>query len=170
MIVVGLDLSLTSTGIAWLDLDDRNHGCATIHTEPDHADPMHGARLEIIKNSVWYAIRDADHVVVEDLPNGAKGVAYTARVHAIVGWMLARDRIPYTLVPPATLKMFALGKGVGTKTEMTLAASRRLGYEGHSDDESDALWLAHLGAHLLGHPAVDLPRSEERRVGKECRL
>jgi Holliday junction resolvasome RuvABC endonuclease subunit len=80
--------------------------------------------------------------------------------------MLWRDQVPHTYVTPGSLKTFALGKGTGSKTEMTLAASRRLGYEGCSDDEADALWLAHLGAHLLGRPAVDLPQTHLRALAK----
>jgi Holliday junction resolvasome RuvABC endonuclease subunit len=90
----------------------------------------------------------------------------TAQVHGVIAWMLWRDKVPTLYVPPSTLKTFALGKGTGTKTEMTLAASRRLGYEGHSDDEADALWLAHLGAHWLGQPAVDLPATHLRALTK----
>lgn len=164
MIVVGLDLSLTSTGVAWLD--GHTHGCDLIKTDKDPDDLMDGRRLEKIKDRLWCLTRTAELVVVEDLPYSAHGAAKTAKVHAIVGWMLARDRTPYRLVPPSSVKMFALGKGVGSKTAMTLAAARRLGYEGSDDNEADALWLAHLGAHLLGRPVVDLPATHLRALNK----
>jgi crossover junction endodeoxyribonuclease RuvC len=161
VIVVGLDLSLTSTGVAWLD--GHQHGC--YHIPTDEKAPM-GERLDRIKSRVWQTCNSAELVVVEFLYKGAKGIEATAQVHGLISWMLWRDRVPTRYIPPSNLKTFALGKGVGSKTEMTLAASRRLGYEGCSDDEADALWLAHLGAHLLGRPAVDLPQSHLRALAK----
>lgn len=160
MTVVGIDLSLTSTGVARLADGAR---CFTIPTKPELA---LGMRLELIKNGIWGAVADADLVVVEDVVATARNGATVAMVQGLIRWMLWRDHVPHTFVPPATLKVFATGRGNADKGAMIAEACRRLDYQGTSGDEADALWLAHLGAHLLGRPAVDLPQTHLRALTK----
>lgn len=46
-------------------------------------------------------------------------------------------------IQPADLKRFALGKGVGEKTEMIAFAKKAYGYQGTNDNEADSLILWH---------------------------
>ena len=161
-IIVGLDLSLTSTGVARIS-DDTPPDLCTIPTKSDLA---LGMRLELIKNGIWGTIHGADLVVVEDVVATSRNGATVAMVHGLIRWMLWRDSVPHTFIPPATLKVFATGRGNAGKDEMLASAIHRLGYQGHSHDVADALWLAHLGAHLLGRPAVDLPATHLRALLK----
>jgi hypothetical protein len=65
--------------------------------------------------------------------------------------------VAFADVPPASLKKFACGKGNAKKEEMLAAAIRRLGYEGSSFDEVDALWLRAMGCEALATPLVKMP-------------
>lgn len=161
MITVGLDLSLTSTGVA--RIGDYQPSIFTVPTNDKH--PL-GQRLDTIKKALWPATFSADLIVIEDLPTHAKGAGKTAMVHGLIRWMLWRDDYETIVVTPATLKVLATGKGNAGKEEVLVAAVNRLGYAGHSTDEADALWLAHLGAHYLGQPAVDLPATHLRALAK----
>lgn len=160
-LIVGLDLSLTSTGVAWLD-GTHQHAETFPTTNKDEL----GARLQAIKNRCWTAARSAELVVVEDVVATSRNGATVAMVQGVIRLALWQDKVPHTFVPPATLKVFATGRGKADKGAMIAEAVRRLGYEGSQADEADALWLAHLGAHLLGRPAVDLPATHLRALTK----
>jgi Holliday junction resolvasome RuvABC endonuclease subunit len=161
VIVVGLDLSLTSTGVAWLD--GHTHHAETFTTTPK--DEL-GARLEAIKDRCWRVARGAELVVVEDVVATSRNGATVAMVQGVIRWQLWRDHVPHTFVPPATLKVFATGRGNADKGAMIAEACRRLDYQGSSNDQVDALWLAHLGAYHVGRPAVDLPQTHLRALTK----
>lgn len=148
MKIMGLDLSITCTGISYPDtsvqaLKPRVTG---------------DARLEYLADHVIIAARTcgADLVVIEGLGGIYKGEA--ARIipmlHGAIRLDLLRSRIPYMLLPPSSLKKFATGDGGADKTGMALAALKRLGREYHTSDECDADWLRIAGrfAYGLGEP------------------
>lgn len=156
--VVGLDLSLTSTGVATVT--------ATM-TATERVTPPRGctgtARLRHIRDAVTNRVAGVrpDLVTVE-------GYSYGSRVtHAhslgelggVIRLALTETGVHWVAIPPATLKRYATGRGNADKHEMVAAAIRRLRYDGSSPDEADALWLAHAGHHLLGHGLVDLPKT-----------
>lgn len=179
--VVALDLSLVSTGVA-----DRN-GTRRIRSKKDGP-----ARLVEIRDAVLGATHLGDDdcsgppcpcvpltgsigtfygehpdlVVLEGFSYNSKGSA-TVDIGGL-GWVirvaLHESGIRYEVVPPSTIKMFATGKGTASKDDVLLAAVRRLGYEGNSKDEADALWLYELAMHALGCPTVSLPASHLRAL------
>lgn len=68
----------------------------------------------------------------------------------------ARYGIHHAAVHSATLKKFATGKGNAKKPAMIEAARKKLGYQGKSDDEADALWLLEYARReLVGGIQVD---------------
>lgn len=164
---VGLDLSLTSTGVAHLHDDDAERCTARIRVTATA--PM-GVRLRNIVSAVdeFAGLTAAEMVVIEDLPTHARAAGLTGQLHgAVKMWMADRALPPPVTVPPATLKVFATGRGNADKTAMVVAARDRLGYLGTADDEADALWLLEIGLHLLTHPArVALPATHLRALTK----
>lgn len=181
--VVAFDLSLTSTGVA-----DRN---GTRRITPTGTGP---ARLAEIRDSVLRATHVTDKfgsgpacrtctpwgssvasvkhygthpdlVVIEGYsyasPNSAHDVG---EMGGVVRLALYEAGIPFEVVSPSTIKMFAAGKGNASKDGVLLAAVRRLGYEGNSKDEADALWLYALTMHALGAPIVDVPAAHLRAL------
>lgn len=155
--ILGLDLSLTCTGWATLDTLTGRHTTGTLEVRT--RDPYH--RLRHLRTAVGSLLSATppDVVTVEGYSYGSTGAAVTrlAELGAIIRVHLLDTRHPFHDVPPATLKRYATGKGNAPKTAVFAAAIRRLAYTGTSTDEADALWLAHLGAHLTGEPRVTLP-------------
>lgn len=156
--VIGLDLSLTATGIAYPD----GH-TSTIKTRPADGDQ----RLVAIADTIAAAcLLRPDLVVVEDLPTHAKSAGITGMVHGAARVVLRRHGVPYVLVPPATLKAYATGKGNADKTAMAIAALRRFDREFADDNQVDAYWLRHAGLDQYGHAEVLMPVAQRERLGK----
>lgn len=156
--VVGLDLSLTATGICYADGSTR-----TIKTKQDHGD----RRLLHIAAAVAEAIDpDTTLAVVEDLPVHAMAAGITAMVHGVVRSVLLENNIPYALIPAASLKAYATGSGAATKIQMASAASKRMGVvlEFADDNECDAWWLRTAGLDWLGEPLFNLPASQREHL------
>jgi hypothetical protein len=83
---------------------------------------------------------------------------------AIAEMSLEIGDMRWAVVPPATLKTYALGVGRGDKTAMVVAARERLGFTGLSHDQADAYWLRAMGLDLLGSPLVVLPKTHRRAL------
>lgn len=157
--VIGLDLSMTSTGIAYSNGDTRA-------IRPKRAGD---ARLTEIRQHVAEALTMCDLAVVEDLPTHAKSAGITGMVHGVVRALLTENLVPYALIAPATLKAFATGKGSGDKTPMAIAALKRAGREFENDkggDQCDAWWLRAAGLQWLGCPEFELPAAQVARLDK----
>lgn len=148
--VVGLDLSITATGVA--------HWDGTTHTIRTRSDD--DARLTEIRDAITDAITGATLAVVEDLPTHAHGAGITGMVHGVVRLILIDHAIPYALVPPATLKRYATGRGNATKSDMRMALYQRTGADLRDDNQVDAAWLRYMGLDALGHPIVALPKQQ----------
>lgn len=153
-LVVGLDLSMTGTGIAWWD-----GTTTTLHPKTKGDD-----RLVEITDHLMAIV--ADLVVIEDLPLSARSAGITGMVHGAVRAMLKRCGIPYATVPPATLKKYATGRGNADKPAMAVAAYKRLGLEGVDDNRVDAAWLRAAGLDYLGQPLCALPASQRAALDK----
>jgi Holliday junction resolvasome RuvABC endonuclease subunit len=156
--VIGLDLSLTGTGIAYID-----GRTATIKTRTADGD----LRLKAIVDAVTDATAEgAEFVVIEDLPTHAHSAGITGMVHGAVRLSLIKEHVPYVLVPAATLKAYATGKGNADKTAMALAAFKRGSVEFADDNQCDAWWLRVAGLDLFGTPVFPLPEAQRTRLDK----
>ncbi|MEV0382856.1 hypothetical protein [Nonomuraea sp. NPDC050643] len=169
--VIGLDLSLTSTGVAF---SDGSTCCIKTKT----ADGDH--RLTVIRSTVALAVGGPELmgsptappptlVLIEDLPTHAKSAGITGMVHGVVRQLLNEAGIPYARVVPSTLKKYATGSGGADKTAMALAAFKRAGREFADDkggDQCDAWWLRAMGLDMLGHPVVRLPAAQRESLTK----
>lgn len=162
-LVVGLDLSLTSTGVALM-----RTGFRTYRITPEG----YGlSRLRLIVDAVREYTDGATLVVVEGPSYGSIGAGTHER--AGLWWMvqdsLASASIPCAVVPPSNLKKYAVGVGGGPKASkdaVLVAAARRWPTFDGRNDEADALWLAAMGLdYLTGRTVV----SELNRLAlKSC--
>lgn len=159
--VVGLDPSLTSTGLA------TPTGTLAIV-------PKNGVRgVDRIRHITQAVLGFCDAVkaplvVVERFVRAA---AQTG-VHERGGlWWRLVDEIdavgyPIVLINTSTLKMYATGSGIANKDVMMLATARRFAWFTGGNDEADALWLAAAGCELLERPLVDMPARNREALGK----
>ena len=182
-VVVAFDLSLTSTGVCdragtgrirskqtgeerLIEIRDRVLS-ATHPGDDDCSGPACECRPRTGSIGTFYGDHP-DLVVIEGFSYGSKGSS-TVDIGGM-GWIvrvaLYEAGIPYEVVSPSTIKIFATGKGTAAKDDVLLAAVRRLDYQGNSKDEADALWLYALAMHALGSPIVSLPQTHLRALDK----
>lgn len=155
--VVGLDLSLRSAGFA-----DAEGKTFTVKAEGNDYECM-----GIIRSTVMEILPYRVELVMIEAPIAylkGESMLRLAGLAAVVRQALYDDGVPFLDVQPATLKIYATGKGSAGKYEVIRAAEKRLGYEGLSDDEADALWLRAMGADLLGVPVTYLPDHHRRAL------
>jgi hypothetical protein len=171
--VVGLDLSLASTGVAVAEFDPPGQGMdlvALIRTDRVRHPRLAGhPRMNAILADVAGLAGWPDLVVVEGPSYGSKGGHDHERGGLwwkITGY-LHDTGFPYAVVPPATLKMYATGKGNAGKDEVLAAVIRRYpAVEVAGNDEADALVLAAMGCHRLDFPLGRVPASHSRAMVK----
>jgi len=158
-VVVGLDLSLTSSG--WARVNTETTRTRTGRIVPELTGHE---RLRSILHQLTEVLADADLVVVEG-PSFGSGQAIRQNGHherAGLWWLVTHQLwgvgVPFAVIPPATLKRYATGKGNATKDAVLAAAIRRypqVGFDGN--DQADALILAAMGADHLGQPIATMP-------------
>lgn len=152
-LVIGLDLSLTSTGVAgegWTD-----------HIRPR---TLRGdGRLAYLENAVVTFIRSADMVAMEGPSYGHAALAGhedLAGLRVLVRRYCHRHRIPYAVVPPSSLKLYVTGRGNASKGEVRSAVADR--YDVHTEgaaryDEADAYGVLAAALDWRGYALAPVP-------------
>jgi crossover junction endodeoxyribonuclease RuvC len=178
--VIGLDLSLTSTGVATILTGDGRVHCTvrriTSKGRQGASLPERYKRLNQLEHAVWAAVQDAHKtdpdqpplVVVEAPSFGSQN----GHMHDRSGlWWLVVAQVArwYDLaeVAPGSLKKYATGKGNAGKDAVLAAVIRRYpAIDVTGNDEADALVLAAMGARHLGHPVEEsLPPAHLAAMG-----
>ncbi|WP_304455912.1 hypothetical protein [Nocardiopsis sp. YSL2] len=166
--VVGLDLSVTATGVAF------DNGAQDFIGPQADGD----ARILDIREAVRIVVggcppgtrginRWVDLVVIEDIPPvRAKAIGMLGMVHGVVRALLMDNGIPYALVPPSSLKKYATGRGGAGKPDMRMELFKRTGDDVRDDNAVDAAWLRYMGLDALGHPEVHLPKGHREGLAK----
>lgn len=168
--VVGIDLSLTATGLAWSTGEVQRHGRQglTLARVPldQRARALHSLADEIQMLALYRKnLSQATQLaVIENLPTGRTAGGVVSTEKAYVWWEFVRqsaDTLSVLDVAPAVVKKYATGKGNASKAEVIDATARRMPwYDTRGDDNlCDAAWLCAIGCELLGHPIVQLPAS-----------
>lgn len=160
--IAGLDLSLTGTGIAMYDptaIRPSPVATKTVGTARLIGHPRLAEILLAIAD-----LRECELVVLEDYHTGIKSKAAFANVelHGLVRHWLWLRCIPYVLVQPAQLKLYACGKGGGPdagKDQVLLAVERRYGGLATVTDnnQADALVLLAMALEHYGSPLAPVP-------------
>ena len=170
MRVVALDVSLTCTGVAIRDPDAVFDSPETRQIKPPAKYARPGPeRLWYHDEELRKLLADSrpDLVVIEGYPFGVKGkgARSLAELGGVVRLRLHRAGVPFVEVNPSKLKILARGTTKVKKEAVTIAAVRRLGYQGDDNNEADALWLLEF---VLQHYALsgraDLPKSHTRAL------
>lgn len=143
--VVGLDLSLTSTGIARFGVDG-NDTVQALATKPEDFDNP-GKRFEFILEGILKNVMHTDRIFIEDYSFGVKAkvsrLATLAELGGIVKYVLWRKVGEWpTVVSIQTIKAWVKAQH---KDQMRLEAYKRFGIEYKTTDEVDAYVLADFG-------------------------
>lgn len=166
MRVVGIDPSLTATGVA-----DADGGLLTITSKPDGDTVADRARRLV---TIWAHLRPlrlyAARLVVIEGPafsrQGQAGVHLRAGLWWHIVTRLHAVGVPVAEVPPTTLKKYATGKGNATKADMRMALYKRAGLDIADDNQADAYWLRQMGLTHLGLDAVPVPATHLAALDK----
>jgi hypothetical protein len=161
--VIGLDLSLTGTGVA------SSIGWSR-PLRPAAAMRGH-FRLHWIRSEILEAIpADVALVVLEGPSYGNQGSQRQSGHHERAGlwWLVAhalwkRD-IAYAVASPASRAKYATGKGNAAKADVVREVSRRFAWFAGGEDEADASVLAAMGADWLGHPIAAMPQTHRKAL------
>jgi Holliday junction resolvasome RuvABC endonuclease subunit len=171
MFILGLDLSLTSTGVAAISTAPA--GCTpTGVTQPIRPKKLTGyERLRFIRRHVRGEIVRClpDLVVVEGPSYGSVGRGQHER--GGLWWIVMESiddlGIPIAIAPPSNIKKYATGFGGGQnagKDAVMLQACRRFDWFAGGNDEADALWAAAMGCEWLGEPVVEMPKEHRKAL------
>ncbi|WP_159622689.1 hypothetical protein [Ruania rhizosphaerae] len=183
-IIVGIDPSLTATGIARIDTDDQLHVDVWTITTKGSAQATLEERLERLRDIVdqaWNATTgygptgdqhpqqpQADLVLIET-PAMSKSNTGTSMLNGLF-WMLVNhlaDDVPLVPVGIGQLKRYATGKGTAAKDAVLLDVARRYPHvDVRDNNQADALVLAAMGAEHTGHPIADLPKTHTDALTK----
>jgi crossover junction endodeoxyribonuclease RuvC len=173
MKIVGLDLSLTSTGVAeWEDSARRTYtfgskgkAGATLEQRAARLDEA----LVEAQAAVFGGHQQADLVLVEAHTFAAKGGQQHDR--SGLWWLVVHDlvsrSIPTVEVPPSSIKLFATGKGNAPKDAVLMAVARRhADMEFTTNDEADAITLVDMALARWSHDEFDPTAYQLRAIEK----
>jgi Holliday junction resolvasome RuvABC endonuclease subunit len=160
---LGLDLSLTATGVSPDNEDTRT---LKVGEKFDSV-----ARLALLRDLIVDQVRVGirpDVVVLEGYSFGSRyNREALAELGGVVRLALFDEGLPITVVPPGVLKKFATGRGTATKTDMAIAAYKRAGMEFEDDNQCDAWWARQMGVtRYEPKRGVDLPAAQREVVNQ----
>lgn len=177
-IIIGIDPSLTGTGIARVDTDDRLVAqVATVTSKGKRDDdwPTRANRIEDlaaqVANHAWPQRDDRADLVVIEAPTLSQGRQGGHLDRHGLWWhllaLLGAWDIPYAVVTASARAKYATGKGNAPKDHVLLAVARRFPHVPVTDNnQADALILAAMGADHHGCPLVELPKAHREALDK----
>lgn len=172
MIVVGLDISLTQTGIAIVDTEVRSVVTSRV-SAPKAADGLAAMRLRIRKcvDGVMHRIPPHVDLVVVERPLPARGEFAGLQIErGAAYWFLMDQLLPRALVVDVHPKTRAgLATGNGNASKKDVLARVREDFPDlviRDDNEADALVLADAGSRWLGAPLRAYSLKQEQAFAK----
>lgn len=171
--IVGIDLSLTSTGIAAFETDTREMFTTAVCSTGHKKDPLsaHAARCRDMADRIIAEVDNCSPVmvVIESAYFNTGAADTSAHRRAGLWWAVITElitRYPVAEVAPSTLKKFVAGTGRASKEAMILAMAGRFGegvlVKGSRDDTADAAGLAAMGGYAAG--IESMPRTAARNA------
>jgi crossover junction endodeoxyribonuclease RuvC len=162
--IIGLDLSLRSTGIA------TQTGTRTLTSTGHRGDSLRvrHARLRDLATTIALAVTEAaaprTGLAVIEAPSLGQQRQEGTHDRAGLWWLVVDELLSaghlVAEVAPASVKKYATGKGNATKDTVMLAVARR--YPEHritDNNQSDAVVLRAMGCHRYGNPLADVPKA-----------
>lgn len=152
--VVGVDLSLTSTGIAVYDIKPRWWRFGNPKTVGHRQDTwmQQTQRIYTLANLILGTISNHALVVVEGPSYNSVSTSVWERAalyYQLTIWLQELE-IPIAVAAPKTLKLWATGTGMAGKKSVQNVAEQFVGRKLANNDVADATILALMGMHRLG--------------------
>lgn len=168
-LVVGIDLSLTSTGIA-----ASYGGVDRVRSKGSAADTLyqrHDRLVMVAQNVIQEAMSWGTPVLA--VIEGPSFASVGGHSHDRSGlWWLVVDGlreldVQLAAMAPTARCKYATGKGNASKDAVLAAAIRRYpDFAVDGNDIADALLLCAAGADHLGHPLADVPQLNRQALDK----
>jgi crossover junction endodeoxyribonuclease RuvC len=151
--IVGLDLSLTSTGFSRYDAEEKSIETYTFKTDPHKDGSVIRRSLKIAKLIVRH-MQPNDAVFIENYAFGIKSKISSLTQLGELGGIVKAVMLKTTGSEPIVLttsemRKFLSGDGKLKKDMIPVAVFKRYGRECHSHDECVALALTDMGSHLV---------------------
>lgn len=147
---VGIDPSLSGTGLVILD-ENANVIEALSLKAGKEEDPLRFMKLT--EKIMKYIDTATDKVVIEGFSFGSRG-AGVSKMYGI-GWCirvyLEMNSVQWGEVAPTALKKFASNRGNAKKEDIVLPVFKKWGFEGNSNDITDAYVLARMAWSMYNH-------------------
>ena len=150
MIIIGIDPSLTSTGICITDERGK------VLLNQAIGSKLSGVkRLLDFKNQLMVFMNiyplSKKMVFIESYSFGSVGKRESiAELGGTIRLTLFEQNIEFVDVPPTVLKKYVTGKGNADKIAMGVALQKQFGLEYPTSDQTDAFLLCELGRAYLG--------------------
>ena len=147
MKVIGLDLSLTGTGLVVLDSTGKVYEAITIKSKLQDME-----RLAFIRGTIGQMLTKHEPVMacLEGYSMGSRAgqLASIGELGGVVKLLLHRNKYRYAIAAPTQLKKFATGKGNCMKDGIMMHVYKRWGYEAKDNNIADAYVLAKIAMAL----------------------
>jgi Holliday junction resolvasome RuvABC endonuclease subunit len=182
--ILGIDSSLTATGLCRVDIDTHKPGpfsatlveakidvCTVSAPKPakDKSKRAMARRVSVLLEQIEAALEGVDLVALEELAYGAKGESSWVLpwIWGEVIRLCERHDIDLVIVNVATVKKYATGKGNADKDTVLLTTTRRYpDVTLTNNNEADAMVIAAIGCRYLGFPIDTVPKVNLEFMGK----
>lgn len=140
---LGLDLSLTATGVA--SLAAAGFDVSTLVTDKKRGND----RLQFIRERIALRLEGCKGVGIEGYAMGSKfNREAMGELGGIIRLLIWERGIPYVNIAPTALKKFATGNGgKGEKGLVMVEVFKRYGISVEDNNQADAIVLAHMAEH-----------------------
>ena len=171
MTVIGLDLSLTATGLVAVhneEIIERK----IIKSKPNGVHTISELkRLLIIRGEIWEVVErlQPQLVVIEGLAyavRNTKSLSQLAGINFLTREWLHESEISCLMVAPTLLKKFLCDKGNAPKDIMLLETFKRYGVSFDDNNLCDAYMLCQLGLAILDNPTKPLTKFQIESINK----
>ena len=167
MTIIGLDLSLTATGMVVV-VDNGRPSSTVIEPKALRGiERMRWVVREIRNRGVIRPDRMSQLILIEGFSFGSKGQAIfeIAGLGYLVRDFLYELAVPYVVVAPGQVKKFATGRGNVNKNIVLREVWKRWQFDAADDNVADAFVLMKIGQCLLGK--AEPTTAEQRAVLKD---
>jgi crossover junction endodeoxyribonuclease RuvC len=161
MKIIGLDISLTGTGVAVYSSSTRSIYTVCIRTKPQK--DWYG-RIKTILSAVLKEVQGSGEeyepilVCVEGFAFGARGKVFEiAELSGVIKYHLTQVYdCNLVQIPPTSVKKYITGKGNANKDVMLKEVYKVYNFDSDNDNEVDAFALLVMGLDMIGESLIPL--------------